>query len=49
MGQILVRDDGTCQANGYCNVNGLGIATASPDGYRVMKRVSPNQVLILFR
>ncbi|WP_420685951.1 hypothetical protein [Bacillus cereus] len=26
-----------------------GIATAAANGYRVMKRTGPNQVLILFR
>ena len=49
MGQILVRDDGTCKENGYCKPNDEGIATASSEGYRVMKRTGKNQVLVLFR
>jgi hypothetical protein len=47
LGQILVRDDGTCKAGGYCKQNNKGIATASENGYRVMKRTGPNQVLVL--
>ena len=48
MGRLRVRDDGTCRVNGYCRPNDRGIAAAAPRGYRVMKRLSPNQVLILF-
>ncbi|MCP3739916.1 peptidase G2 autoproteolytic cleavage domain-containing protein [Rossellomorea sp. BNER] len=47
MGQLLVRDDGTCKANSYCKPNNEGIATASYQGYRVMERTSQNQVLIV--
>jgi hypothetical protein len=47
MGQLLVRDDGTCQPNHYCKPNRDGIATASYEGYRVLKRTSQNQVLVL--
>lgn len=49
MGQILVRDDGTCKGNMYCRVNAQGFATASDTGYRVMKRTAADQVLVLFR
>lgn len=49
LGQVLVSDDGTCTVNGYCLPNENGIATASPTGYRVMKRISDNQILIFFR
>lgn len=49
LGQVLVLDDGTCVVNGYCLPNKDGIATASPSGYKVMKRVSDNQILIFFR
>lgn len=48
IGKLLVRDDGSCQVNGYCVPNDEGIATASTIGYRVMERTGPNQVLILF-
>lgn len=47
MGQLLVRDDGTCQPNGYCKPNNEGIATHANYGYRVMKRTGPNQILVL--
>ena len=49
MGKLLVRDDGTCQVNGYCKPNDNGIATSSENGYRVMKRVSENIIQILVR
>lgn len=49
IGKILLRDDGTCQVNSYCKSNNEGIATATTNGYRVMKRTGPNQILILFR
>lgn len=49
LGQVLVLDDGTCVPNGYCKPNKEGIATASALGYKVMKRVSDNQILIFFR
>ncbi|MDD3654647.1 MAG: peptidase G2 autoproteolytic cleavage domain-containing protein [Desulfotomaculaceae bacterium] len=49
IGQILVRDDGTCKEDGYCKPNDEGFATASSEGYRVMKRTGENQVLVLFR
>jgi hypothetical protein len=45
----LVRDDGTCQVNGYCKPNDEGIATASEQGYKVMKRIKDNIILVLFR
>ncbi|MDQ0242998.1 autotransporter adhesin [Bacillus fengqiuensis] len=49
LGKLRVRDDGTCQVNGYCRPNNEGIATASKDGYRVIKRTGPNQILVLFK
>ncbi len=47
IGQLLVRDDGTCKAGSYCKPNNEGIATASDHGYRVLKRTSRNQVLVI--
>lgn len=47
LGQILVRDDGTCHPKGYCKPNNDGIATRSNRGYRVMKRTGPNQILVM--
>lgn len=49
MGVLSVRDDGTCEVNGYCKVAEGGIATASNSGYRVIKRVNDNIVKVVFR
>ncbi len=49
LGVLAVRDDGTCQVNGYCNVSDEGIATASDAGWRVIARVTENIVKVVFR
>jgi hypothetical protein len=49
LGVLAVRDDGTCQVNGYCKVADGGIATASETGYRVIERVTDNIVKVVFR
>jgi hypothetical protein len=49
MGVLSVRDDGTCQVNGFCNVAKGGIATASSSGYRVISRVNENIVKVIFK
>jgi hypothetical protein len=49
MGKLLVRDDGSCVVNGYCKSNDEGIATISESGYRVMKRVTENIILVLVK
>jgi hypothetical protein len=49
VGKLLVRDDGTCEVNGFCKPNNEGIATASENGYRVMRRTGPNQILVLLK
>lgn len=49
MGVLSVRDDGTCEVNGFCKVTNGGIATASDNGYRVIKRVNDNIVKVVFR
>jgi hypothetical protein len=51
LGQVLVRDDGSCFPGGYCRPNAAGIATnaKASGGYRVMRRTGDNQILILFR
>lgn len=46
MGKLLVRDDGTCQVNGYCLPGENGVATASAEGYRVLARTAPDQIRI---
>ena len=47
-GVIHVRDDGTCQQNGFCKCSAGGIATASERGYRVLERVNDHIVKVLF-
>ena len=49
LGQVLVRDDGSCKPGGYCKPSALGTAADASKGYRVMKRTGVNQILILFR
>jgi hypothetical protein len=49
MGVLSVRDDGTCQVNGFCQVADGGIATASETGYRVIKRVNDHIIKVIFR
>ncbi|MFJ7364244.1 peptidase G2 autoproteolytic cleavage domain-containing protein [Peribacillus frigoritolerans] len=48
LGKLLVRDDGSCEVNGYCIPNGEGIATKAKQGYRVLERTGTNQILVLF-
>ena len=49
MGKLYVRDDGTCQVNGYAKpIN--GVATASTSGtMRVIERVSDNVVRVVIK
>gem|GEM_PF-6697290 len=47
-GQLAVYDNGSCSPNSFCRPNSQGIATASEDGYFVLKRLSSDKVLILF-
>jgi len=47
-GKLLVRDDGTCIPGMYCKPMG-GIATSSVSGLRVMKRLSPNIVMVFIK
>lgn len=49
LGVLLVRDDGTCQVNGYCKVADGGIATVSETGWRVIARMNEHLVKIVFR
>ncbi len=41
--QMLVRDDGTCEAHGYCVQMNNGIATKAESGFFVIKRTDENQ------
>ncbi|MGH0792180.1 peptidase G2 autoproteolytic cleavage domain-containing protein, partial [Bacillus cereus] len=49
LGQMRVRDDGKCVVGSYCLPNMEGIATSSNTGYRVIKRITPNQIMIIFK
>lgn len=54
MGVLSVRDDGTCEVNGYCKPADGGIATKSTSKsdkirYRVVKRVSENVVEVVVK
>lgn len=52
MGKLLVGDDGTCIPGKYCKCGENGVGTRSDsrvDGYRVLKRISKNQVLVLVK
>jgi hypothetical protein len=49
MGKLIVRDDGSCLPNGYCAPNDQGVAAACAQGYRVMKRVDSETVLICLK
>ncbi|OMF02320.1 hypothetical protein BK124_02145 [Paenibacillus amylolyticus] len=49
MGKLLVRDDGTCQVDGYCRPNDEGIATAATAGFRVLARTGANQIKVLVK
>lgn len=48
-GVLVVRDDGSCQINGYCSCGAEGIATASDTGYRVIGRINENIVKIVLK
>jgi Domain of unknown function (DUF3476). len=54
LGVLAVRDDGTCQVNGFCQCAEGGIATAAAkyipgQTYRVLARVTENIVKVVFR
>lgn len=49
MGQLLVRQDGTLKAGGFCKVSDSGVATNSDSGYYVMKVNSDSQALVMFK
>ena len=47
LGQVIVRDDGSCQPGCFCKCNDNSIATSSDSGYRVLKRINETTILIL--
>lgn len=52
VGVLSVRDDGTCEVNGYCKCSSDGIATACERGldtFRVIERVTDNIVKVVIK
>lgn len=48
-GKLVVRDDGTCQVDGYCRPTDGGIATASDNGFYVMERINDTLIRVYLR
>lgn len=48
-GKLVVRDDGTCAADGFCRPGNGGKATASDDGFYVMERIDEEHIRIYIR
>lgn len=51
LGKLIVIDDGTAKAGGFCKVGKDGLATNSEDntGWRVLKRLDDNHIQIFYR
>ena len=51
LGQLIVRDDGTCKSGQYCKCSDAGIATLAEgrNGWKVLKRLDKNHIKILFK
>ena len=49
MGQLLVVQNGTLKAGGFCKVGNDGVATASDSGYYVMQVNDSEQALVMFK
>ena len=51
IGKLYVRDDGTCQVNGYATVGENGVATASTEktNMRVLSRVDESTIRVLLK
>ena len=47
-GKVVVVDDGTCEVGKRCNVSSNGIGTLSETGWKVLKRIDSNHVLVHF-
>ena len=48
-GKLVVRDDGTCQPDGFCVPTDGGIATAAEEGFYVMERLDECHIRIYMR
>ena len=51
LGQIVVKDNGTCKVNGFCEPTIDGIATHTDDksGYRVISRINKNLIKVIMK
>ena len=49
LGKLVLIDDGTCIAGGYCACNDSGIATASKTGYKVLNRLDETHIKVLIK
>ena len=50
IGQLIVRDDGSCQVGKRCKVADGGVGTHSEtEGYHVLKRINNNLVQVYFK
>lgn len=45
-GRVVAVDDGSCEPNGYCRPHKKGVATKSDSGFRVLKRIDENHILV---
>lgn len=48
-GKLVVVDDGTCKANGYCYPSENGVATSTENGFYVMERLDDTHIRILLK
>ena len=48
-GKLVVKDDGTCQVDGYCRPTDGGIATASDNGFYVMERINDTHIRVYLK
>lgn len=48
-GELVVIDDGTCEAKGRCKPNNEAKATAAEDGFYVLERIDDNHIKIFVR
>lgn len=48
-GELVVIDDGTCEAQGRCKPNNEAKATAAEDGFYVLERIDDKHIKIFMR
>lgn len=51
LGKLYVRDDSTCQVNGYakCGANGVATASTEQTNMRVLKRINDNVIRVILK